>query len=295
MLTHFTEERGAPARVVVLGAGGFIGRAVRARLADAGIETLGLSSADIDLTTPGAGTALADRLEKDDALLLLSALTPDKGRGPDTLQKNIAMGAAVMEAIGKREPAHVVYLSSDAVYPFAQGLVNEETPAVPADLYGAMHVTREIMMLESGAPAVAVLRPTMVFGRGDPHNSYGPNRLRRMARDKGRITLFGNGEETRDHIYIDDVALLCVETLMRRSRGVLNLATGDSISYMELAQKVAALFDDGIEIDCTPRQNPITYRRFDVTALHKAFPEFRFTGFDDALRACHQAMIAGKD
>src|SRR3546814_19166813 len=86
---------------------------------------------------------------------------------------------------------------------------------------------------------------------------------------------------------------LCLEVGLHRSQGLLNVVTGQSISYMALARKIAGLFDNPVEIECTPRQNAVTHRHYDATALCKAFPDFRFTKLDDALEAAHRAMMAG--
>src|SRR3546814_10852156 len=153
-------------------------------------------------------------------------------------------------------------ISSDAVYPMKDGLVSEATPAEPTDLYAAMHITRELMAKATVKAPLAVLRPTLIYGAEDTHNSYGPNRLRRMARKDARRTLFGAGEETRDHISVDDVYRLILLTLRHRSEGVVNLATGHSISYMELARKIADLFDTPVDLVTTPRRNPVTHRHF---------------------------------
>ena len=47
---------------------------------------------------------------------------------------------------------------------------------------------------------LAILRPTLIYGAGDPHNGYGPNRFRRLAATGKPIILFGEGEERRDHV-----------------------------------------------------------------------------------------------
>ena len=154
-----------------------------------------------------------------------------------------------------------------------------------------MHLAREVMIRASARGPVAVLRPTLVFGADDTHNSYGPNRLRRMAQKDGRIVLFGEGEEMRDHVEVDDVAALTLEVLRHRSAGTLNVASGRAISYAELARKVARLFDRPIAITGTPRQTPITHRHFDVTALRRAFPTFAFTTLDDGLARAHREML----
>jgi nucleoside-diphosphate-sugar epimerase len=156
-----------------------------------------------------------------------------------------------------------------------------------------MHLAREIMVKSATRAPVAILRPTLVYGAGDTHNAYGPNRLRRMAHLEGRIALFGEGEEMRDHIAVEDVAALTVLVLRHQSRGTLNLATGRSITYGELAKKVAALFDRPIDIVGTPRQNPITHRHFDVTVLRKAFPAFAFTPLDEGLARAHREVQLG--
>jgi nucleoside-diphosphate-sugar epimerase len=112
-----------------------------------------------------------------------------------------------------------------------------------------------------------------------------------MARKEGRIALFGEGEETRDHILVDDAAALALLVLRHRSTGLLNLATGRSISYAEIARKVASLFDRPIEIVTTLRQNPITHRHFDITTLRTAFPTFAFTPLEKGLAKAHREML----
>ena len=288
MRLHLTTAE-HPARVVILGARGFIGRALAAKLAAAGQPHLVIGSADIDLTAEGAAKALAARLRPDDALVMLSAVTPDKGRDVDVSLRNLAMGRNVCAALAETPCAHVVYISSDAVYPFITGLVSERTPAAPMDLYGSMHRMRELM-LEAGVKApLAILRPTMVYGADDTHNSYGPNRFRRQASNDGKITLGGGGEETRDNIYIDDAVRLIELTLLHRASGKLNLASGHSLSAHALATLVAGHFPTPVEIVATPRTMPVTHRSFDITACRKAFPTFAFTPLETGLAATHRS------
>lgn len=287
MLEHLYQSPKKPARVVVLGAKGFVGNALVEHFKKSGVIVRAIGSAEIDLAAEAASERLAAALQGEDTVVFLSALTPDKGRGIPALQANIRMAAAVCAAIETRPPAQVVYISSDAVYPFRIGLINESSFAEPTDLYGVMHLSREIMVKQAGKAPVAILRPTLIYGAHDTHNSYGPNRLRRMARKDGKITVFGEGEETRDHIFIDDVVGLIDFAIRHRSSGTLNLATGQSISYADLAAKVARLFPTPIAVAGTPRQNPVTHRAFDVTAVRRAFPAFRFTPLDQGLALSH--------
>lgn len=289
--THQHVEPKAPHRTVLIGARGFIGAAIRRQMEQHGYPVLALTSADVNLAEPSASEQLQSLLRPDDAVVMLAALTPDKGKGIATLMQNIAMMQNLCSALEKTGCAHLVYVSSDAVYDVAVSLVNEETPASPQDLYGVMHYARELMARALPKIPVLVLRPTLAYGLDDTHNSYGANRFRRAAEKDGKIGLFGGGEETRDHVHVDDVAAIAVRCLLHRSTGTLNVVTGTSHSFRSVAEIVARQFDRKIEIAGTPRANPVTYRRYDPTNLIKAFPDFRFTSLSDGVASVHRASV----
>jgi nucleoside-diphosphate-sugar epimerase len=99
------------------------------------------------------------------------------------------------------------------------------------------------------------------------------------------IRLFGAGDETRDHVFIGDVVRLIGEVLQRRSRGLLNVASGHSVAFSDLAAQVAGLAGRPVRIESLPRTGPCTHRRFDRQALLAAFPSFVPTALDQGLRA----------
>jgi len=290
MIAHQYLAPKNPERVVLLGARGFIGAAIRRELDARRIPCLSLASADLNLAESSAADKLAATLKATDAVVMLAALTPDKGRDIATLMKNLAMMQSTCGAIGKTGCAHMVYFSSDAVYDSAVSRVSEDTPASPQDLYGAMHYTREIMARSLAKVPVLVLRPTLIYGLDDTHNSYGPNRFRRAAQKDGKITLFGGGEETRDHIHVDDVAALTLRCLLHRSTGTLNAATGTSHSFYEVAEAVAKQFKNAVEIVKTSRASPVTHRHYDVTETIKAFPDIRFITLEEGVARVHREM-----
>lgn len=288
MIVHGHAEPQKPARVVVIGPRGFIGAALVRRLEEQSIPHLPIGQREADLTQNSSVAMLAAEIKPADSVVMLSAVTPDKGKDATTLAKNMAMMQHLCAALEKTSCAHLVYFSSDAVYSFAAGLVCEETAPSPQDLYGVMHLARETMARSLAKIPVLVLRPTGVYGADDTHNSYGPNRFRRSAEKDGRIQLFGGGEETRDHIHVDDVAAITVRCLMQRSTGTLNIATGRSLSFREVARIVADRFTSPPEIVSTPRLNPVTHRHYDITSLTKAFPGHRMTAIEEGLARCRE-------
>ena len=288
MLQHTLTTPTAPKRVVVLGGSGFVGARLVARLREQGVETVSASSQDVDLTSPDAVTTLSGIVRKDDALVFASCLTPEKGGDLRTFMKNLAMAEHVGSFVETHACAHVIYIGSDAIFKDDVTLVTEDSEQQPAALYGTAHVAREKMMTyacgKSGTP-LAILRPCAIYGAGDTHNSYGPNRFLKAARDEGKITLFGNGEETRDHIFVDDLCAVIEATLSSRSTGTLNVATGKALSFAQVAESVVAALGAPVQIAPTPRKNPVTHRHFDTAAVIKSFPGMAFRSLDDGLRS----------
>jgi UDP-glucose 4-epimerase len=290
MLRHHHPSPKPPARAVILGAGGFVGGAIARKLAANGGPVVGLGRAELDLLSDGATKRLASRLHPDDALVVVSARAPCKT--PAMMLENIRMMAAVCDAVVAQPVDHLVYISSDAVYADGPLPLTEESPAAPASLHGAMHVAREQMLRSVAASTpLAILRPTLVYGAGDPHNGYGPNRFRRQASRGEMIVLFGNGEERRDHVDVDDVAEITRLVLDHRSEGVLNIATGTVSSFRDLAEKAVRLAAREVAIEASPRSGPMPhngYRPFDPAATFKAFPGFRYTPLDAGLARAQQ-------
>lgn len=292
MLEHIHSSDITPSRVVVMG-GGFVGGAIVRRLRGRNVETLVLTRREVDLLDKDAAGLLAKHLRDGDAFVAAAAIAPVKN--PAMLRENITLVEALAGAIKARPVAHVLNIGSDAIYADSTMPLDEKSCPAPASLHGIMHLTREIMLGEAvGGTPLATLRPTLIYGADDPHNGYGPNRFRRLAAKGEPITLFGEGEERRDHIWIEDVAELAVRMLLRRSKGALNAATGTVVSFHEVAQLVTSHFATRPPIISTPRHGPMPhggYRPFDPKATFSAFPDFRYTQPAEGFARVHAETV----
>jgi len=279
MLEHLNTIPAEPSRVVVLGAGGFVGGQAATKLEADGIPVLRLTRAELDLLTQGAAEKLAGLLKPEDCLVVVSAMAPCKNAA--MLADNVAMMNTVCLALEKAPVAHVIYISSDAVYSDSDGSLREDSVTAPDNLHGMMHVARELMLKSVlGEIPLAILRPSLLYGLDDPHNGYGPNSFRRLAAKGENITLFGEGEERRDHVLIDDLTEIIALAVLHRSQGVLTVATGEVISFKDMAEMVVAQFGAPVAIKGSPRKGPMPhngYRPFNVSATREAFPEFSYT------------------
>jgi nucleoside-diphosphate-sugar epimerase len=248
------------------------------RLQVAGAAALGLTRKDIDLTAPGAAEHLSAALKSSDAVVAVAARAPCKDLG--MMVENMLIVRAITDALGQLPVQHVVNIGSDAVYTDAPVPITELTPTAPTSLHGAMHLAREIAFTSSVKSPLALLRPTLIYGAEDPHNGYGPNRFRRLANSGQEIVLFGQGEERRDHVLVQDVAEIIFRVLQRRSKGVLNIATGQTHSFREIADLVVTRAGRNVAIKTSPRSGPMPhngYRPFDISECRAAFADFSYT------------------
>lgn len=294
MLQHTCTPPQKPARAVVLGAGGFIGGAILHRLQAAGVPTLPLGRPAFDLFSADAADQLAAALRPDDTFIFVSARAPVKN--PGMLLENLRMGETVCAALQRQPVGHVAYISSDAVYRDSNQPLTESSCAEPGSLHGVMHLAREVMLRSVFAGPLALIRPTLVHGLADPHNGYGPNRFRRLAAAGKEIVLFGDGEERRDHVAVEDIAELTLRIVLQRCRGVVNATSGEVVSFRTLAEFCAAQFTPVVSVKGSPRSGPMPhdgYRPFAPSAALAAFPGFRFTPWRDGLaRACAETKPA---
>ena len=291
MLRHFYSADTRPTRVVVIGSAGFVGGAVLLRLKSAGIPTLGVSRSDVDLLAPGAADILAGLLKPDDAVVAVSARAPVKDL--TMMIDNMVIARAMIDALDRTKVAHVVNISSDAVYADGPLPLNEETPTAPTSMHGAMHLAREIAFTSSIKQPLAILRPSLLYGANDPHNGYGPNRFRRLANAGNDLVLFGEGEERRDHVLIDDVAEIVLRVLLKKSSGTLNIATGLVNSFRDVAEFVVAASPRKVSIKGSPRIGPMPhngYRPFDAAATQLAFPDFKYKLLTEGILKAQQDM-----
>lgn len=277
----------------MLGSRGFVGRELLDFLRAHGCEGRAVPRQELDLCEQGAADRLREILEPGDAVVVAAALTPDRGRDVDTLMQNLRMAECLAQVLAEAPCAHLVYVSSDAVYDGRQSLISEDTPPSPTDLYSLMHIAREHILGHAaqarGIP-FCILRPSAIFGAGDTHNSYGPNRFIRSALTERRIKIFGTGEDMRDHAYIGDVVSMIGVVLQRRSTGILNAASGRAVTFRDLAELIRERIGSDVTIESLPRSGKIAHRHFDTTAVARSLPQLQRTSLEEGLRQSIQDL-----
>ena len=259
-------------RLVVLGATGFVGRHVSDRARELRWEVLGLSSKDLDLTSPRGAEILSGIFRDGDTIVHAAAVVPARN-SVDVIQ-NLLMTQSVVDAMVGHDITQMVVVSSDGVYGSESGVTSEATPCSPDTMHGIMNLAREMICQDVATPVFTIVRPSAIYGVGDTHNSYGPNRFISQMFDSGEITIFGEGAAVRDHVFIDDVAAVVVRAITERQSGVINIASGQSISFAALAELICQSGPDGSRVKVVGNEASPTLRSYDISNLVRLFPDF---------------------
>jgi UDP-glucose 4-epimerase len=263
------------ATVLVTGAAGFIGSHTVEALLAAGHRVVGVDNFrtgresnlaaarrherftfhQLDLLEPTAFLTLT-REVLPEAVIHLAALVsvPESIRDPGlNFRLNVEATQVVIEATAAAAAARVVFASSAAVYGDAAALpLREEGIPRPISPYGAAKLASENLLLGCGASlgfTVRCQRYFNVFGpRQAPESPYSgvlSAFLERCRRGQA-VTIFGDGEQTRDFVYVADVARANVmaATLPALPSGVANICTGRAVSL----NAVCALFAERFRV-----------------------------------------------
>ena len=261
-------------RVLVTGGAGFIGSHIVDRLVDGGHEVVvvdDLSSGqaanvnsearlvDLDISAPefldAAVSFRPDVISHWAAQASVPASVSDPQR--DAIV-NVVGGINVCKAAVAAGCSQLVYVNTGgALYGEPEYLpCDEDHPIRPISPYGLSKWTLEqyLPILLPQSMGVKVLRPANVYGpRQDPHGESGVVAIfaYRMARGEP-VVIFGDGEHTRDYVYIADVVDAHELALGSGESLTVNIGSGVETSVNELFRAMA----DELGYTMAPERGP---------------------------------------
>tara|TARA_B100000029_G_scaffold232220_2_gene229620 strand:- start:1297 stop:2190 length:894 start_codon:yes stop_codon:yes gene_type:complete len=263
-----------PKRVVIFGSSGIISKNLQIRLQKDKINFIVFGKAEINLKKKKSEKMIKKMIKKNDTIIFISAEAPVKNH--EMLMNNIIMCENICNGLKNSSINQLIYISSDAVYEDAKNSITEKTNASPTSLHGLMHLIRETMLKKYFNSKLCILRPTLIYGVGDTHLGYGPNRFLKLSLKNIDLNIFGNGEERRDHILVDNIIDIMIKCINKKGVGNLNLATGKVISFMNIAKIILGMLNSKSKIKKIKRMGPMPhngYRAFNIRSIKKNFKE----------------------
>jgi UDP-glucose 4-epimerase len=279
-------------KFLITGGAGFIGSHLVRRLSARGPVTVldDLSSgqkenlAGLDCTLlPGSildPAPLAEACAGATHVFHLAALVSvPESVSPPTLchEINVEGTRRVLAAAAQAGARRAVLASSCAVYGNEPTMPKTEaSPVAPASPYAESKLAGEKLCAAAPLPAVP-LRFFNVYGpRQDPRGPYAAAvpKFLEAARAGSPLTIFGDGHQTRDFIYVDDVTAALEHAALSPSlTGVYNVASGQSVSVLHLAELVLGLTGLRSEIRHAPA------RPGDILRSSASIGKLRATGW----------------
>jgi UDP-glucose 4-epimerase len=264
-------------RYLITGAAGFLGSALANRLAAAGDTVLGvddLSAGEQKALNQGVQFTLGDVNDRPNLWSLLqgvdcvyhlaakvsvqeSVLYP---REYNTV--NVGGTVTLMEAMRDVGVGRVIFISSGTVYgnqpvqPVTENVV--PNPRVP---YAVSKLAAEYYVKSIGSLwgiETVCLRVFNAYGPGQRippvHTPVIPGFLQK-AWENGTIVIHGDGNQTRDYVYVDDVvdAMLAASNAPDINKLTLNVGSGSETSVRELARLAVEVTGGHPEVVYNPR------------------------------------------
>tara|TARA_R110000850_G_scaffold272385_4_gene407539 strand:+ start:1201 stop:2148 length:948 start_codon:yes stop_codon:yes gene_type:complete len=275
-----------PSRVLVTGGAGFIGSHAVDHLLDLGcrvhvvddlssghLDNLerasarsGYSFTEMDITEEGALLGVCEEISPDAIIHLAGLVSVVRGQEEPDLNYllNLHSTQIVAEAARRSGVGRIVFASSAAVYGDCPDLpLSESATPNPLSQYGLAKFLSEQLLqgyaLSYGLEAVS-LRFFNVFGpRQDPTSPYSGviSLFAQCFADKRAVTIFGDGEQTRDFVSVYDVARALSISATRSSvkSAVINVCTGRASSVMDVWRGLKTLYPDGADPDFQPMRD----------------------------------------
>ena len=210
---------------------------------------------------------------------------------------NVGGFLVVLDAARRAGIGRFVYASSAAVYGMPDGLpLDESAPARPQSPYGLEKSVDDqyaALFAELYGMQCLGLRYFNVYGpRQDPASPYAGviGRFIDCMRAGRPLCIFGDGEQTRDFVYVSDAGKVNVRALASTATGVCNVGTGHSASLLEVAKLLGEVSGRRLQIDHGPaRAGDVRHSATSTARLREIMGDLQPVSLQDGVRALLRA------
>jgi GDP-L-fucose synthase len=293
--------------VLVTGGAGFLGRRVVAKLAERGARVVAPSSAECDLTVPGAADAVLAEHRPATVIHLaarVGGIGYNQAEPAPLYLANLLMGTHVIEA-ARHAPSvdKTVLLGTVCSYPkitpvpFREESLWEGYPEETNAPYGVAkkaHLVHAQVNAAQYGQRFAYLIPTNLYGPGDkfhPAVSHVIPALIKKAVDAVEagadvIDVWGTGRASREYLYVDDAAdAIVLAAEVYEGTQPINLGTDHEVTIGETVEAITRLVGfrgelrwDASKPDGQPRRRVDASRALELLGWKAQMP------FEDGLR-----------
>lgn len=263
----------------------------------------GAELVELDIRDAGELAALASERRPQTVFHLAAQIDVRKSLADPAFDAAVNVGgtANVLEAARAAASGRVVFVSTGgAIYGEGEGQelpLGEGAPIAPMSAYGQSKFAAEgyLALYERlyGLSSMA-LRLGNVYGpRQDPLGEAGVVAIFcGLIQSGGQPTVYGDGTQTRDYIYVGDVVDAALAAADSRAGGAVNIGTGREASVLELVEVLGRLGgrEDFEPQLAPPRPGEVQRISLDATRAERELGWRPRTGLEDGLRLTLASM-----
>lgn len=285
-------------KVLITGGAGFIGSHIVEKLLENNYNAIiidNLSSGSIE-NIPNSDTLKFYQLniEKDDLELVFQKETPDYvihlaaqtsvnfsiSHPYYDANMNVMASIKLLELCKKYNIRKFITASSAAIYGNPKYLpIDENHPTEPMSQYGLSKLTMEKYIKLSGIPYI-------IFRFS---NAYGPRQksskesgvvaiFNNAMKNNEPINIYGNGEQIRDFIYVEDIANICIKAINSNVENeIINFSTNKGVSLNQLFKVMKSLYNYTLNANYLPER--IGDIKNSILSNDKAYNLLKFTNY----------------
>lgn len=205
--------------------------------------------------------------------------------------ENVTTTVNLLNACVENNIKKIVFSSSSAVYGNNTNmpLKENETPS-PTSPYAASKASCELYLksfYESYGLNYTALRYFNVFGpkqdKNSPYAAVIPNFINAILENKQPV-IYGDGEQTRDFVYVGDVANANINAVQSDFNGIVNVASGKRITINQLYSIVKKTLNTNTEVEyLEERPGDIKHSHADISNLKNINLQINTENFEKQL------------
>ena len=204
---------------------------------------------------------------------------------------NLNATVKLLNASVKNNVKKIIFSSSSAVYGENKNTPLKETePMMPTSAYAASKASCELYLKsfhKSYGLKYTALRYFNVFGpRQDKNSQYSaviPNFISALLEGNAPV-IYGDGEQTRDFVYVGDIVNANILACKSNYNGVINVASGEKLTINRLYSIISDVLGTDIEPEYLPiREGDIKHSLADVGKMDEISFKVDSSGFEEHL------------
>jgi UDP-glucose 4-epimerase len=274
--------------VLVVGKNSYVGEFLCRHFSAQGASVSAVGSADCNFLDAAQVHDFFKSLgEKPITILFLAVVNKTVRNSYSAFLDNIQMAWNLVSSAPDANLESLIYFSSVDVYGRSPTLpMNEATSLDPDTWYGLAKSTSEWIVRQEldSRFSTCILRIPGVFGASKNDRSV-IGKFVASIRQEGKACVYGDGQTLRDYVFAPDLCRVVEHLVTRKVTGTFNLATGKSVSLLQILETIREVLGVDFEVVRLPANVDRNFDMcYDTARLSAALGQFEFTPLSAGIR-----------